>query len=35
MEHIPDVVRLQGVRMAILTVPAAAAQEVANRLIAA
>jgi redox-sensing transcriptional repressor len=35
MEHLPDVVRLQGVRMAILAVPAAAAQEVTNQLVAA
>jgi redox-sensing transcriptional repressor len=35
MEHLAEVVRLQNVRMAILTVPAAAAQEVANQLVAA
>lgn len=35
MEHLPEVVRLQGVRMAILAVPAAVAQEVANQLVAA
>jgi len=35
MEHLPEVVRLQGVRMAILAVPASAAQSVANQLVAA
>ena len=33
MEHLPEVVQQNAVRMAILTVPAAAAQEVANQLI--
>jgi redox-sensing transcriptional repressor len=35
MEELPAFVRQRGVRMAILTVPAAAAQEVANQLIQA
>lgn len=35
MEKLPDFVRERGVKMAILTVPAAAAQEVANALVAA
>jgi redox-sensing transcriptional repressor len=35
MEELPDFVQRQGVKMAILTVPAAAAQEVANHLILA
>ena len=35
MAHLADVVRLQNVRMAILAVPAAAAQAVANELIEA
>jgi redox-sensing transcriptional repressor len=35
MAHLADVVRLQSVRMAILAVPAAAAQAVANQLVAA
>ena len=33
MEHLPEAVQQNAVRMAILTVPAAAAQEVANQLI--
>ena len=33
MERLPEIVQQNGVRMAILTVPAAAAQEVANQLI--
>ena len=35
MNKLPDFVRQNGARMAILTVPAAAAQEVANQLVAA
>ncbi|HEV2434985.1 MAG TPA: redox-sensing transcriptional repressor Rex [Verrucomicrobiae bacterium] len=35
MDKLPDFVRQTGARMAILTVPAAAAQEVANQLVAA
>ena len=35
MNKLPDFVRQNGTRMAILTVPAAAAQEVANQLVAA
>ena len=35
MHKLPDFVRQNGTRMAILTVPAAAAQEVANQLVAA
>jgi redox-sensing transcriptional repressor len=35
LEKLPDVVQQQGVKMAILTVPAAAAQEVANALVKA
>jgi redox-sensing transcriptional repressor len=34
LEHLPEIVRERGVRMAILTVPPAAAQEVANKLVA-
>jgi redox-sensing transcriptional repressor len=33
MEKLPEIVRERGVRMAILTVPPTAAQEVANRLV--
>ena len=33
MDKLPEVVRERGVKMAILTVPASAAQEVANTLI--
>ncbi len=35
MDQLPDFVRQHGARMAILTVPAAVAQEVANQLVAA
>jgi redox-sensing transcriptional repressor len=35
MNQLPDFVREHGVKMSILTVPAAAAQEVANQLVAA
>jgi redox-sensing transcriptional repressor len=35
MNRLPDFVREHGVKMSILTVPAAAAQEVANQLVAA
>jgi redox-sensing transcriptional repressor len=35
MNKLPDFVRQNGVKMSILTVPAAAAQEVANQLVAA
>lgn len=35
MDHLFDIVRLQNVRMAILSVPAAAAQEVTNQLVKA
>jgi redox-sensing transcriptional repressor len=35
MHKLPDFVRQHGVKMSILTVPAAAAQEVANQLVAA
>jgi redox-sensing transcriptional repressor len=35
MERLPEIVKKRGVRMAILTVPAAAAQEVANEVIEA
>ncbi len=35
MNKLPDFVRQNGIKMAILTVPAAAAQEVANQLVAA
>ena len=33
MDELPEFVRQNGVKMAILTVPAAAAQEVANQLV--
>ena len=35
MEKVNEIIRDRGVRMAILTVPASAAQEVANHLVSA